>query len=218
MGSILASQIINRVATTLFDANNVIWSRSELLAWLNAGQRAIAVANPTVNSQTVTQQMAAGARQILPADGWALIDVYCNMGRIPGDTEGRAVRKADRKLLDGFNPGWRKAPAVTEVQHFLFDPQDQSAYWVYPPSDGTGFIQINYIALPADIADTDPITISDAYEQSLIDYVLSRAYTKATVGNPNLAGQHAAAFSRDVATAAASPQSSGPGTPEGTEP
>lgn len=204
MGTILASTIINRVAVTLFDTNNITWARSELLAWLNAGQRAIAVADPTSNNTTTSIQMVAGARQTIPANGWTLLDVYCNTGLTPGNTPGRSVRLVSRKLLDGFDPNWRSRPAVKDVQNFMFDAQDQTAFWVYPPSNGLGYLQINYAALPADVVEATAITISDAYEQCLIDYILYRAYTKETVGDATKAATSQQAYVQNLAITIAS--------------
>lgn len=199
MGSILASAIINRVAVTLFDTNNVTWARTEHLAWLNLAQRAISALDPAALNVTATQIMATGSRQTIPATGWTLLDVYCNMGIAPGTTPGSAVRLVSRKVLDAFNPAWRAALPQTVIRNFMFDAQDQNAFWVYPPSNGLGYLQINYAKLADDIAEGTAITLSDAYADAIVEYMLHRAYMKERVGDPTQSDKHRVAFERAVA-------------------
>lgn len=179
MGTLTGTSIINKAATLLFDTNNIKWSRTELLGYLNDGQRAAFSIDPTTNNTVTSMVMVAGPRQTIPAGSWALMDVYENMGIAPGTTPGRAVRLTSKKLLDSFNPNWRTDPAVTAVQNFMFDERDQTAFWVYPPSDGTGFIRINHALPPTNLAaEANTLVLNDAYEPALLDYILYRAGEK----------------------------------------
>ena len=178
MGTILASALIDRAAIQLHDVNNIEWARTEWLAWLNQAQRAIALAQPAANSIIASVALVAGARQTLPAAGWMVLDVFCNMGT-NGTTPGKSIRITSRQQLDGFLPNWRGASANNTVKHFMTDPQDQAAFYVYPPSPGTNYVQISYAATPAAVSsESTAISISDIYEPALLDYMLYRAASK----------------------------------------
>jgi hypothetical protein len=176
--SILGSAVIAKASSQLLDKSNIEFSSDELLAWLNDGQRQIAVMAPTATALTSAVRLAAGSRQLLPASGWILLDIYMNMGT-NGSTPGRMISVASKRLMDSFDPDWHTAAASNVVSHYVYDLQDQLAYWVYPPSDGTNYIQVNYSSTPADLPNANTvISVPDVYATALLDYILYRAYEK----------------------------------------
>jgi hypothetical protein len=178
MGTIAASTIINKAATQLLDQGNTRWTRPELLGWLNDGQRQIVMMSPQTNNKVSVVQLAAGSRQSIPADGWRLLDVFRYMGT-DGTKPGRAIRLVSRELVDGYNPNWHAAPKSPAPQNYIFDEQDQTSFFVYPPNTGTGHVELNYAAVPADLAsESSPISINDIYQTALLDYILYRANSK----------------------------------------
>lgn len=201
MGTITGQEIIARAQQELFDINGIQWNPTELLGWLNDGQRQITMMTPESTSLTrATMNLVAGTEQNIPADGWMLIDVYRNMG-VGGATPGRRVRLINRKLLDAFDSSWDTDTPVTNVTNWLFDPQSVTMFWVYPPSDGTGSVEINYSQVPADIgAASDAITINDIFETALIDYILYRACSKQVsyAPGPEKAANYWASFERSL--------------------
>ena len=98
MGTITGTTLINKVGFILFDTNNEKWARTELLGWINDGQRVILTLDPKANNNEAAMPMVAGTRQNRPTDGWTLIEVKRNMSTTttPGDTPGPAVRIVDR--------------------------------------------------------------------------------------------------------------------------
>jgi hypothetical protein len=186
MGTILASAIVNKASTLLLDPSNVRWTRAELLGWVNDGQRQISLMAPQTANKVATIQLAAGTRQTIPSDGWRLLDVVRYMGT-NGTTAGRAVRLISRELIDAYNPNWHAANRTNAPQNFLFDEQDQTAFYVYPPNTGNGYLQINYAFVMADLAsESTPIVVNDIYQTALIDYVLYRACSKDAEYAPGL--------------------------------
>lgn len=176
--SLLASTIIDRVSRQLVDVINVTWSRTELLDWLNVGQRLIVVLQPNATNTISTVKLNPGTRQSIPSDGWILLDILRNMGA-DGLTPGRAVRVVSRRLLESFNPTWHSDTKSPTVQNYIFDLQDQTAFFVYPPSNGNSYIEINYSSLPTPLtAETQPLGVPDAYEEPLVNYVMFRALSK----------------------------------------
>lgn len=177
--AILAQQILDRVREQLID-NDVQqrWSDPELLRFISDGQRTIAAVDPAA-AQTVTVfKMVEGTRQQLPADGNMLLSVIRNMG-LDGLVPNRAVRLVKRDILDNQDPNWHSATKVTVVYNYIFDPSEQRAFFVYPPSNGLGYIEVNYSFTPAEITTAaTAISLPDIYLTPLFDYVMYRAHQK----------------------------------------
>jgi hypothetical protein len=160
--TITATTIINRVAAQLLDINNVKWSRTQLLDWISVGQRMVVMLQPNATNTIEAVQLVAGTRQRIPSNGWMLLDILRNMGT-DGTSPGRAVRLISRKLLDAFDPTWHSDSQSDPVQNYLFDAQDQESFFVYPPSTGNNYIEINYSALPTPLtSESQNIFVQDA--------------------------------------------------------
>jgi hypothetical protein len=186
MGTVTAQTIINKAAIQLTDIANIRWTRAELLSWLNDGMRQIVVMQPSASSTTVSKLLSAGTRQSLPADGWLLLQIYRNMGTT-GSTPGRAIRIVSREILDGFNPNWHTDTAAAEVRNYIYDVQDQLAFYVYPPNTGTQYIELNYSAQPTNLTtESQTIPIFDIFQQALLDYIMFRACSKDAEYAPGL--------------------------------
>lgn len=186
MGTITAQSIINKAATQLLDPDNVRWTRAELLGWINDGQRQITMMSPNATNKVATIKLVAGTRQSIPADGWTLLDVIRTMGT-DGLKPGRAMRLVSQELVDGFNPYWHSATPTTTPQSYIFDQQDQTVFYVYPPNNGKGYVQLNYSPVPADLSvESQAISINDIFQTSLLDYVLYRANSKDAEYAPGL--------------------------------
>jgi hypothetical protein len=196
MGTILASTIIDKAAVQLLDIGNTRWTRSELFGWLNDGQRQIVLLSPQTNNTVEVVKLVEGTRQEIPASGWKLLDVIRYMG-VDGTKPGRAIRVVSQELLDATDPNWHGARKTDAPVNFVFDLQEQRAFYVYPPNSGKGYAQINYAKVPADLAsESDPIAVNDIYQTTLLDYILYRANSKDAEYAPGiqLAGSYMSMF------------------------
>lgn len=201
MPTILASAILTKVKILIQDTTNIRWADSELLGWLNDGQRDICTKRPDACSKTASVALVAGTKQSLPSDGTAVIKVIRNMGT-DGATAGTALRKVPMELLDSSLPDWHAATAVAVVKHFMTDPRNPRVFYVYPPATGTTQVELLYGAVPVDAAATSSaITIDDAYEPALIDYIAFRAFSKDNdlIGNDVRAAMHRKLFEEFLA-------------------
>lgn len=211
--AVTAQTIIDKAAKQLLDLNSLKWTRAELLSWLNDGLRQIVLMQPNATNTPGAVQLVAGTRQTLPTGGWMLLGIYRNMGTT-GSTPGRAVRIISRELLDAFNPNWHTATASTTTTNYIYDLQDQTAYYVYPPSPGTNYLEINYSMQPTSLtSESQTIPMFDIYQGPLLDYILFRACTKNVEYAPGMAlGQmYLATF---TAATSVKEQSETKGTPE----
>lgn len=182
MPSILASAIIDKAEIVLLDTTNIRWPQAELLGWLNDGQREICIHKPDACVQNKSVLLTAGSKQTLGAgstsDAVMFLDMPRNMGT-NGSTAGRAIRPVSREILDTQNPDWHTDTQAAEVKHYTFDPRDPKHVYVWPPNTGTGYAEMVYAAAPTDVAAVgNAISIDDIFNNTLIDYILYRAYSK----------------------------------------
>lgn len=196
MPTVTAQNILDRAEIILQDTTNIRWPEAEELLWLSDGVREIVLARPDSYVQTAPVALAAGTRQTIPAAGHMFIKATRNMGT-GGTTPGRALRKVPMDLMDSQTPTWHTATASTTILHYMSDPRDPRAFYVYPPATAGTQVEITYAATPPAITSTSTvIPIDDIYANPLLDYVLYRAYSKdaSDIGNKDRAVAHRAAF------------------------
>lgn len=216
-----AQSLIRRVVDTLQDPTSIRWPISELVRYLNDGQREVVLHRPDAMRINAPVALTAGSRQTLPANGTKLIEVIRNTG---GNR--RAVRQTNREILDAQSPGWHSLAGSTEVLHFMYDVRDPTTFYVYPPAASGASVDLVYAAMPVDIAEpadgalftavSGNVTVPDIYGNVIQDYVLYRAYTKDSeyAGNAARAQAHYAQFANALgievkATVAVAPVSAG---------
>ena len=197
MSTITAQSVVDKVQVILQDTTGVRWPDSELIDWLNDGQREIVLYKPNAFIKNLAVRMAGGTKQSLPADGVQLIDVVRNMGT-NGTTPGRAVRITMREVLDSQLPDWHSETPSSVVKHYVYSLLDPKNFYVYPPQPaaGQGYVELVYGASPADTTLAGTITLDDIYQNVLVDYILYRAYSKDTeyAADQNRAATHQNAY------------------------
>ena len=119
----------------------------------------------------------AGTKQTLPSDGVALIDISRNFAA-DGTTPGRAVRPVKRAQLDKNLPDWHNAAATLDALHYTYDRQNPKVFYVYPPSNAVGKLEIIYGASPADATLVSTISIDDTWQTALLNYMVFRCLSK----------------------------------------
>lgn len=203
--AITVQYIIDRVRTILQDTNpvggGVRWKDTELIQWINDAQREIVVAKPSANPATEVLTLVAGSLQTLPAGSISLIKCVRNMNKgVANDMPGRSVYASDLDAFIAEYPNWHDATDslyagedLSEVNVYFYDDNSPREFYVFPPNDGTGKLEVVYSKNPTDVSGAnDPLTINDIYANQVVDYVLYRAYMK-DAGNAdtsNRAGRH----------------------------
>lgn len=196
MGTITTASIIQKAQTLLLDATGVRWPSSELLGWLNDGQREIVVFKPNASIKHQSVKLVAGTRQSLPSDGVQLIDIPCNMGS-DGATPGRAIRLAMREVFDAQVPTWHSDTPDLTVNHYMYSVLDPKTFYVYPPqpSYAQTYVDVAYAYVPQEATLSGAITVDDIYQPMLLDYMLYRAFSKdSEFGDANRASAHQQAY------------------------
>lgn len=205
--TMLAQATIRRAVETLQDPTSIRWPVSELVRYLNDGQREIALYRPDSMVTNATVTCAAGSKQSLPANGAKLIEVVRNSAATSAK---KSVRMVNREILDSQTPGWHSLTGVVDILHFIYDVRDPKTFYVYPPATTLAQLDIVYSAYPADI--TEPadgslytavsgnLSVPDIYSNALLDFILYRAYSKDSeyAGNAQRAQAHYAAFANTL--------------------
>ena len=160
-----AQQIIDHVTTILIDEATVRrWSDAELIDYINSAQRQIVFHKPEAGA-------VVNPARLVP-------DVVVNMGS-NGETPGRSISLINREDLDLFDRTWRTTDESATIKYYMYDHRVPKTYYVYPPADGTSYVEIQYSALPTVINDVeDVLDLIDIYQESIISYVLFKAYAK----------------------------------------
>jgi hypothetical protein len=166
--------LLNRTAAILNDEEYVRWEETELLEWLNDGQRVLA-RGPATDVYVLRDSFTvdAGTVQTMPTDAIRLIDIVRNI------SDGSAIYTSDYALVDMLQSTWRAAsPGVAEV--YFYDDRNPKQFELYPPQSGGEVIEIVYNAQPGNASVTGNIVIDDMYADALIDYMAYRALSKDT--------------------------------------
>lgn len=168
-----AQNIVDAVAIQLQDTENLRWPLApDLLTFLNEGVRNLAYNVPSISQARTTVTPVAGAYQTLPAGGLHLTDVIRNS---TGDT----ITQVNRDALDDFLPSWYQMSQQAAVIHYALDDMNSKAYWVYPPNNGAGSIEITYHAIPTALtALSSTITLDDTTFTPLVDWLAYRVLSR----------------------------------------
>lgn len=172
MGSILASKVVSDARRLLQDVSSVAqrWADSALLSGLNEGQRVLVSLKHDANTISEPVQVDAGnTRQSLPTNSVAFVRVTRNMGAA-GDKPGRAITAVAKEDMDAADPDWAAADVADSAFHFIFDPNHEREYHIWPPVNG--HIELVHVGLPSEVGMDDPIYLDDIYAAALTAYVV----------------------------------------------
>jgi hypothetical protein len=191
------TEIMNRAAVLLNDAEHIRWPASELCEWINEGVRAIVLAKPSASSTTAVLTLQAGTLQNLPTSVGALkpqllLGINRNVdGVVAPLGGGRMIKRTDRAVLDASDPHWHDRVHTRyrrEVRNYCYDELVPLQYYVYPGNDGTGMVeaQLGTLPLPLTAAGDAGVVASyggqvglpEPYSVPLLDYVLYRCQMK----------------------------------------
>lgn len=206
--------VVFNIQTALQDVDGTRWPATEIVSYLNDGQRDIAALRPDLFTATAPLVLATGAKQTLPAACSKLID-------IPRNTSGAAIRQVDQSALDAVEPTWYTRAGSTTVKNVCFDPRDPSGFWVYPPASSGASVDLVYAILPADLATpggaafgtaTGNLTVGDVFKNALTHYGLFRCWSKDAEfgGNAALASANYQLYQSLLASELASRQAVAP--------
>lgn len=185
--------VVNRAQVLLNDSGNTLaqvtantrWPVSELLLWITDAQREAVIVSPNANNVIMQVPLVAGTRQTISAsnpEAWVLLSIRRNL-TYNSTTQiysgARAVRQTPQAILDAYDPNWHTDTPSPTVWNYTYDLQDRKAFYVYPPNDGTGYLECNIAKTPGVVSDlTTTLELDDVYLGALASYVCFRALMK----------------------------------------
>jgi len=190
----LASDITSRARILLNDIDATRWVDTELIKWINDAQKLVAMVRPDASVATYVISLIAGTKQRIPdgsvggvGSGFRLLDVIRNVTTVTGSTTanqvvtvaGRSIRIVDREVLDTQDPAWHSGVSSSEIKHYIYDNRNPVVFYVYPPATVGTKIELMYSVAPTDAVDTaSTLSVSDIYQDVILNYVLFRSYSK----------------------------------------
>lgn len=207
--------IVRRAEKIMQDESAVRWTRLELQDWINDAYKEVTLIRPDANTVTATVNLTTGTRQrigdassINLPNALRVIDVIRNMASA---STKKAIRLIDRRILDDQLPEWHAADSSVNIQHWMFDMRVPKEFLVYPPAATGTQIEMAYSQVPnshsltegqLDPANANPTTIQldDIYANTILDYILYRAYSKDAeyAANGQRAALHYQAFRQSL--------------------
>lgn len=168
--NILAREIVEAARSILIDEDAATWSNDFLLGALNEGLRTVALVKPDAYTLQDFIPLAAGVLQELPPDGTSFMELTMN-------EDGDLCIECDKSLLDANNFAWGRATPEHLVQDWASDPRNPRRFYVSPPNDGTGSVEVLYGAIPPVLMYLDEeIPVQSIYQAPLTAWVLMRAW------------------------------------------
>lgn len=171
--------LIERCEIITQDKTSVRWPKTEWLIWYNDAILFVVNLRPDKSVKNTSLVVdIANTKQSLPADGTALVTVTRNVD------SGRPIRQINRNQLDDQYDNWHNQ-IESNIDHFVYDPRDPTSFYIYPRPSTVGHeIEITYNFTP--IATTIPnfdsnvetIGVDDSFVNSILDFMLYRAYSK----------------------------------------
>lgn len=188
MATVRVVDLVSRARTVLQDTTGTRWPVLELQDWLNDSYKEIILIRPDANTQSSSFVCSGGTRQKLTTEipnALRLMDVTRNLA---SSSSKRVIRLVDRRILDDQRPNWHSEPQTLDIQHYMFDPRVPKEFFVYPPALPGAEVEVVYSSVPNshaltehqlnDLGTPEPIRIDDYYANSMLDYILYRAYSK----------------------------------------
>ena len=184
MANVTLGHVVDVVLRTLQEDTGSAeqWDKQEVVDYCNLAGRETAVFAPDANRVIESIRFAPGVKQSIPSGRIALIDVRRNMGS-DGSTPGEAITRTEIALISVVSRGWASETPGATVKNWM--PDGLTAFYVYPPADGSGFVEIEASAVPAIIVYDEPgawqnalIGVAEKYVNAVINHVLHQCYKK----------------------------------------
>lgn len=170
------TDIKNKALLTLVD-DGTRWSDATLVSFINDCFLELIVVAPFANAQINTVQLDVGCSQF--HDGYLLMDVIANTDS--DGIDGEIIRKINKATLDFTNPTWAQSKRKSIVKYYAPNPDVLDGYYVYPPSDGTNYINIKVAAYITPLtAISGAINLRNQFMPAIVDYVCYKAYNQDT--------------------------------------
>lgn len=182
------SAIERKISEVLQDSDQITWTSPQVWDWVYDAEQTVVLVRPDANPATDKIALVAGTRQSITSLSGALrlLDVVRNT--TVANAPGRAVRRVGRGVLDSYDPDWHVAPDKLDPSEFVFDDRNPKEFYVNPPSDGLGYMEVMFAKSPIEYDKGDLnqlINVDDSYVPALIEWSLYRAFSRDSMQTAN---------------------------------
>ena len=178
----LLSELLTTAKGILNDAQSVTYTEADLIQGVNLACNAVSIHRPDASTAVGDIDLEAGTRQSLPAGGLRIIDSLGN------SDEGSAARIVNRMDMETSAPGWRQETAAAEVREVMVDEKTPGVFWVSPPNDGNGRLELIWTTVPTPaLVAGDELPVSDKYAPVVLEWLLYLMFARDSERSPNRA-------------------------------
>ena len=155
--AILASDVTERLETTLHDLGAVRWPEADMWKAIDDAQKSLLESRPDLFEVTGEVQLRdTGVKQRVPEDCYLVFDITYNLNfeRVPFS----GIVKISRSILDRAYSNWMVSPASPRMEHWMQDALERKYFWAYPPvsndpeSGQPGWVVMRYAKRPVKVA------------------------------------------------------------------
>jgi hypothetical protein len=195
--TVTVGDIVSGARKILSDDDEVRWSNSELILWLNDCYSVLPQVKPSECTVGEELTLVEGTKQSIPSDAERLVDITHNTAGDMG-----AINIISRKELSAVLPGWNAESGTENIERYIFDEMMPKEFFVYPPALDTATVYAHVVKIPAShsrilaVSEDLSISVKDSLAPMLIDYILFRAFSKDAdnASYANRAGLHLNSF------------------------
>lgn len=156
----------------LGDVDKTTWTEPVLRSAFNQALSLLLLARPDAAAKKLIHVCVAGTEQVLPAGYSRLLKVVRNVTG-SSNTPGRAIRMVSIHDLDKADPNWHATPATTTAYEYVFDEQNPTTFWLYPPVQAGTKVQIEASQSPDPITDlSTAFPVDPVFAQPLKELML----------------------------------------------
>lgn len=170
------ADLLTTIRSLLLDPDDDVWSEILKVAFVNEAMNTIASLRPDATATTETVSLVNGTpSQAIPPAGVRFLDLIRN-------ATGKAIIKTDKEALGKILPDW---PTITaaEVSYYMFDPENPTAFWVFPTPSSAISVELVYSAEPTTFtAAASSLGLPLSYVAAITDYVLYRCLILQSAG------------------------------------
>lgn len=184
MANVTVRHVIDLAQDLIQDEDEDRWDDSDLINWYNLSAREIVSLRPDANPVVLNMLMASGTKQDIPAKGISMIDAVRNMGA-DGATPGVGIVKSSVAIIQAFDLSWNTATSTVAINNWM--PISPTQFYVYPPSDGTGYIEIINSQVPATVVydaagnwESNLAGVKENFVNALVHNILYYAFSRDT--------------------------------------
>lgn len=183
-------EVIGRCNLQLNDVLKLRFEDGVLVDYYNDALRAMITVRADAGASVEVLECVPGSEQSLPEGAVRLIDIT----RVAG---GRAITPVPKEVLDNYDPDWHLRTGTP--QRYCYDEQTPKVFWLCPAPLVAMSVEAKVSRIPAaaTLETLDqPIPVDELYVNSIIAWILFRAFSQDSEGGANLqiAAQHLQIF------------------------